>query len=47
VIFQGKIAEGVLDGLGIGVPRDAKNLVKVALRNGIDGVTPVASDSRR
>jgi len=27
VIFQGKIAEGVLDGLGIGVPRDAENLV--------------------
>jgi hypothetical protein len=42
VIGQGEAAEGILDGLGIGIPRDAQDLVVVPLGGWIrNGVTPL------
>jgi hypothetical protein len=45
VILQGEAAEGVLDRLRVGVPRNAQDLVVVALLVGRDGGIPFYNQS--
>jgi len=40
MVFQGEVAEGILDRLRIGVPRNAQDLIVVALLVGRDGGIP-------
>jgi hypothetical protein len=47
VILQGEAAEGVLDRLRVGVPRNAQDLVVVALLVGRDGGIPFLQSVNR